>query len=521
MVAIAIFTVGYLGELLSSDKGTMAAWNLLEMSVFIILPSLFLIFVVSYLGRDDILDRKRMFLLFLIPAVLLALLWTNDTTHAFYADLGSQQFFGEMSGLTYAYGIGFWLLVVFFVFIMVSAFTLVAQGLFSRSRYHRKQVMVVLGAVAFPMLGLFMGITFSEEFPMSFTLDTGFLGTILVLFYGSFRYELLDMTPLVLDSVIQTIQDGTLVLDNKGQIVYSNPAVEDMLNLESKAISGKMLADVVPDIHEMLDAGVAKKEMTFPGAFGDRIVDIHITNIVNHGEERSGTLILLKDVTEERKNQRELKTANSKLHLMSSITRHDIMNQLLVIHGYGELIASKRQDDEELNRIVDKIIASTTTIQHGIEFAKEYQNLGVKAPEWQRLEDVLENARVAMASQTISYHFQTMGLRIYSDPMLERMFFNLMENSQRHGGNVNNIWVDVEDRGNNKVIVYRDDGIGIGQEDKDKIFKMGFGSNTGLGLYAAREILGITGLTITENGAEGKGVRFEIEVPKGGWKVEG
>jgi PAS domain S-box-containing protein len=520
MVAISLFTIGYLGELLSTDQGIMAAWNLLEMSVFIILPSLFLMFVVSYLGREDLLDRRRMSLLFIVPAALLVLLWTNDITHAFYADLGSQQFLGTMSGLTYSFGIGFWLLVVFFVFITVSAVTLVAQGLFSRSRYHRKQVMVVLGAVAFPMLALFIGITFSEEYPMSFMLDVGFLGTTLVLFYGSFRYELLDMTPLVLDSVIQTIQDGTLVLDNKGQIVYSNPAVEDMLNLESRAISGRSLADVVPDIHEMVSSGTAKREMNFSGN-RDRIVDILVTKIVNHGEEQSGTLILLKDVTEERKNQRELKTANSKLNLMSSITRHDIMNQLVVIHGYGELIASKRGDDEELNRVMEKIIASASAIQHGIEFAKEYQNLGVKAPEWQRLGMVLENAKVAMTSKTITYHFQTQGLEVYSDLMLERMFFNLMENSQRHGGDVDNIWVEVEDRGNSKIIVYRDDGKGISPSDKEKIFKMGFGSNTGLGLYAAREILGITGLTIMENGVEGDGVRFEIEVPRGNWKLDG
>ncbi len=521
MGAIVMFTVGYLGEILSPDRGTMAAWNLLEMSVFIILPSLFLIFIVSYLGRNDMLDRRRMFLLFLVPATLLVLLWTNDSTHAFYANLGSQQFFGAINGLTYSYGIGFWLLVVFFVFIMVSGVTLVAQGLFSRSRHHRKQVMVILGAVGFPMLALFIGITFSEEFPMSFMLDTGFLGTILVLFYGSFRYELLDMTPLVLDSVIQTIKDGTLVIDNRRQIIYSNPAVEELLGLESKAISGKMLADVVPMIHELVDAGTVKKELTFPGSFGDRIVDIVITKIVNHGQEQSGTLILLKDVTEERKNQRELKTANSKLNLMSSITRHDIMNQLMVIHGYGELIASKRRDDEELHQIMDKIVASVSAIQHGIEFAKEYQNLGVKAPEWQALGEVLEKARMALASRTITYHFQTVGLKVYSDLMLERMFFNLMENSQRHGGNVSTIWVEVEDRGNIKVIVYRDDGMGISQEDKDKIFKMGFGSNTGLGLYAAKEILGITGMTINETGIEGMGVRFEIEVPEGGWMFGG
>lgn len=520
MIAITLFSVGYLGEILSPDKGTMAAWNLLEMSVFIVLPSLFLIFVVSYLGREDILDRKRLFLLFLVPAALLTLLWTNDNIHGFYADLSSQEFFGAINGLTYSYGIGFWVLVVFFVFIMISSVTLVAQGLFSPSRYHRTQVIVVLGAAAFPMLALFIGITFSDAVPMSFMLDVGFLGTVLVLFYGSFRYELLDMTPLVLDSVIRTIEDGTLVLDTKGRVIYSNPAVEDMLVLKSKEISGKMLTEVSPAIHQLVRDGVSKKEVTFPGASSERLVDIHITKIVNPQGVENGTLILLQEVTEERNNQRELKTANSKLNLLSSITRHDILNQLTVIHGYGELIAMKRKEDEDLRMIMERIMASASAIERGIEFTKVYQNLGVKAPEWQRLGEVLEKAKEAMTSRSIEYHFQTSGILVFSDLMLERMFFNLMENSQRHGGNVRNIWVDVEDRGNLKVLVYRDDGKGVGQENKQKIFEMGFGSNTGLGLYAAREILAITGLTISETGEEGKGVRFEIEVPSGSWRFE-
>ncbi|MCX6688670.1 MAG: ATP-binding protein, partial [Methanoregula sp.] len=60
-----------------------------------------------------------------------------------------------------------------------------------------------------------------------------------------------------------------------------------------------------------------------------------------------------------------------------------------------------------------------------------------------------------------------------------------------------------------------DDGVGITAEDKKKLFTRGFGKNTGLGLFLSREILAITGITITETGEPGKGARFEITVPKG------
>ena len=76
------------------------------------------------------------------------------------------------------------------------------------------------------------------------------------------------MTPMVLDSVIQTIEDGTLVLDNKGRIVYSNPAVEEMLNLKTKAISGNMLSDVSPTISELVESGSSKERDDVPRWIG-------------------------------------------------------------------------------------------------------------------------------------------------------------------------------------------------------------------------------------------------------------
>jgi signal transduction histidine kinase len=55
----------------------------------------------------------------------------------------------------------------------------------------------------------------------------------------------------------------------------------------------------------------------------------------------------------------------------------------------------------------------------------------------------------------------------------------------------------------------------------ERIFERGYGKNTGLGLFLSREILAITGITITENGVPGKGARFEITVPKGAYRFTG
>jgi len=67
-------------------------------------------------------------------------------------------------------------------------------------------------------------------------------------------------------------------------------------------------------------------------------------------------------------------------------------------------------------------------------------------------------------------------------------------------------------------ILYEDDGVGIPAGDKKKLFQKGFGKHTGLGLFLSRELLAITGITITEDGEPGKGARFGITVPPGAFR---
>jgi signal transduction histidine kinase len=71
------------------------------------------------------------------------------------------------------------------------------------------------------------------------------------------------------------------------------------------------------------------------------------------------------------------------------------------------------------------------------------------------------------------------------------------------------------------LIVYEDDGIGISETAKEDIFEPGHGTQRGLGMFLSREILAITGIMIREKGTEGKGVRFEINVPKGTYRIAG
>jgi signal transduction histidine kinase len=214
-------------------------------------------------------------------------------------------------------------------------------------------------------------------------------------------------------------------------------------------------------------------------------------------------------------SQQAYETANKKLNLLSSITRHDIFNQLTVLLGYLDL-AREKVSDPEVTHYIEISENAANTIRRQIAFTKDYQDIGVQAPQWQGLTRCIGTIMSLTPLHEVMVSVELGTLEIYGDPMLEKVFWNLLDNSLRHGEHVSQIRFSYqESKDTGLYIVYEDNGAGVSNADKERIFQKGFGKNTGFGLFLTREILGITGLSIKENGIPGQGARFEISVPEG------
>lgn len=221
---------------------------------------------------------------------------------------------------------------------------------------------------------------------------------------------------------------------------------------------------------------------------------------------------LIKGKEEIERSYAALSQANNKLNILSSITRHDILNHVMVIVNYCFLLKEAIADPKQKKQL-DAIEFSGKEIQHLIEFTKNYQDLGVLEPTWQRVPVILKNPMITGLLKDITLTLPDQCYEIYADQMLVKVMYNLVENSIRHGGQISNISVIYEDEGSVLRIIYTDDGAGIPEDEKKKVFKRGYGKNTGLGLFLIREILSITDINIIETGTPGKGVRFEMTVP--------
>jgi signal transduction histidine kinase len=191
----------------------------------------------------------------------------------------------------------------------------------------------------------------------------------------------------------------------------------------------------------------------------------------------------------------------------------------MVALGYLSLLDEMIPPGSEYHEFCRQATEATKRIQRQITFTRDYQNLGVKSPEWQQIADIVHHS--ADVCSGIRITVQTAGLEIFADPLLERVFFNLFDNSRRHGVHVSEIIIGFHEEEEHGLLTIEDNGIGIPDEKKDHIFERGYGRNSGLGLFLAREILDITGLRIREAGTPGTGARFEIIVPGGSYRFAG
>jgi hypothetical protein len=184
--------------------------------------------------------------------------------------------------------------------------------------------------------------------------------------------------------------------------------------------------------------------------------------------------------------------------------------------GYNSLL-KKDVSDPGCIEMLDRQETALKSIRHQIEFTREYDELGVKSPRWQNVSEIASRS-YSQFMNTATFTCDTGELEIYADPMLERVFYNLFDNTFRYGQGFSKIRISCKQKDQDLFLFFEDDGPGVSDEDKERIFIRGYGNHTGLGLFLAREILAITRIEILETGEYRKGARFEFRIPKGSYR---
>jgi PAS domain S-box-containing protein len=344
---------------------------------------------------------------------------------------------------------------------------------------------------------------------------------------------------LQLNGIIENFGEGICFTDESGAIVAWNRKAEEITGLSRDDATGRPLWVVTyqlmpdekktPDLFEKIRSELTgllhhadaplpaeTREWNFRRADGSlRIAQSYVFVVRTGMGCRIGAVT--RDITEVRHGEEALRQINRKMTLLNTITRHDILNRMTTLMGYFEL-ARQETNDPVLLDYMSRQEFSIRSIYRQIDFMKDYQNIGIQEPKWQNIRETVRKAASHTELHGVSLSILCGEIEMYADQMLEKVFHNLIENAVRYGEKVTAIRFSCSESEQGLTLACEDDGVGIPVKDKEIIFRHGVGKNTGLGLFLAREILSITGLTILENGEPGKGARFEIHIPKGEYR---
>ncbi|NMB78065.1 MAG: hybrid sensor histidine kinase/response regulator [Methanomicrobiales archaeon] len=237
---------------------------------------------------------------------------------------------------------------------------------------------------------------------------------------------------------------------------------------------------------------------------------LHLT--VNELKEANNDLI--KENLARKTVESSLEQVNKKLQLMTSITRHDLLNHLTVLQGYLEISQMPGTDPAKIAGYLTRSIGVVQKSIDTIQFTSEYQKIEITAPAWHPVSALIERSlRHASCGAVRVINDIPDTAHVLADPLIEKVIYNLIDNALRYGETLTTIRFSLESEDDLHIIVCEDDGVGVPEDQKERIFHYGVGQHTGMGLFLVREILAITSITIRENGVPGRGARFELIIP--------
>jgi PAS domain S-box-containing protein len=341
-------------------------------------------------------------------------------------------------------------------------------------------------------------------------------------------------------SFTQESTDGYVLLDSNGNVLEWNAAAERITGITRNEALGTSAIEIhtrlippeykTPERTENIRQAFASFIKT--GEFAGFCKPIEIEIIRPDGTRRTVQQItfpirisgdwlmgvITRDITEHRLAEEALQQARKKMNMLNTITFQDIQNAIFALSGYHEL-AGKFITGPEGKGILEKEETILKKIEHSLTIAKNFQNLGINPPKWQGVNQVFIFALSHLDLKQITRTVKVDDLEIYADPLLEKVFTNLLENSIQHGESVTAISLLYRKTRTILEIIYEDNGKGIPSKKKESVFERGHSPD--LGLFLVREILSITGITIQEIGIEGQGARFIITVPEGLYRFGG
>ena len=469
---------------------------------FLVLTTFF--FVLRYLGMDSWLTPSRKILLWGIAALLVLCMLSNPLHHLFYVSIELLHQ-GGIFYLRAEYGPLFFLLLAYYSVLMGTCMFLLNRAIIQSPPSRKKGPFVVLVSIIIIMATFYLYISSARDNPHVDLLSLGIATAALALFIGERSTSFIGAEIITVQDAIESTNDGIIILSSQLEPIFMNRQAATILeNDENRQL-----------FHSIISRKpINREEAYFHLDDVRRCYEVAFSPIVKGGGG-AGTMVSLHDISARKRSELELRLSKDRNQTLSRIIEHDIKNEMAAILGYIEL-AKSTQDTEKSKSHLSKAEERAWAVMRHLDFAHAYRMIGAEEPKCQKLNEVVDEAFSQLDLHSLNVAVDVGDIHVFADPMLYKVFYNLAQNTLKHGDGASSISVSTRAVGDHCLIDYRDDGLGIPLDQKERIFQTSSSNGSRHGMVIVREILHMTDMSISEIGDEG--AHFVIEVPPGGWR---
>lgn len=544
MCANAVWSLGYGLELASSTLTQAKFFINIEYLGITTLPLNWFLFCLKLSGKEKwYKNRLNMSFLLMVTIITTLLVWTNDYHHLHYKDYYMDTK-GEFPMMVIVPGISYRLFTLYFYTLLaIGSYLLITKFRKADSTYKRQNYTIIVAAVVpwLANMAYLLGVRPLGNLDIT---PFAFIATIFLISIAIYRFKLFDILPVAREKVLELMQDGFVVLDNKCRIIDYNLSFKKYLTDQQKnKIIGADIHSVLPGqslLSDFLDthqSGKIELQVSTPNGIFD--VEADIRYLDENKLNNEATIIKLQDLTGLREEALKSKLQADELQRLNqlkdrifSIIAHDLRGPLVNLSEVLKMISYDQITIEEfktLSPTLSKDILYTTDLLENILHWSRSQLKGYGiTKEFFDLKGLIVHE--------VNYHLPSAntkkitiiqdvfpGEMVYADIlMIQIVIRNILSNAIKFCSEGCQIHITAVYKNNQMIeLCVRDNGIGMSNEMVKKLFS---GENlstrgtlnekgTGLGLMVCKEFMEKNNGHLIAESQIGKGSSFFIYLP--------
>ena len=496
---------------------------------------LFLIFVLRYTRRDEWLTHGRVAALWIMPAITVLMVFTNEWHHLIWQSVeivmlptGPDTF--------YVHGLFFWLSTAYNYLLLVVGTVLLLETLRYERDVYRKQSAILIAAVTVPWLGNVLYLSSFNPLPGLDWTSLAFIVTGVLVAYAIFMLRLFDLVPVARNVLIERMSDALLVTDSHNRVVDANPAARQLLADQGNLV-GKPLGQALGQDATSLLAGDLQEthgviRLQNHGPHG---LDALCTPLLDEKGKLNGRLIVLRDITERLHMEQELRRSEEHYRSFLAMVSHELRTPLTGILGMAEAMQANvygplnerqvrslsviEQSGRHLAAVINdmldlsRIQAGTLELHLAVCSVDELGAASIAA-----IHDEAQRKQ-----QEVDYAIDVPDLRVCVDVRrFEQVLVNLLSNAVKFTPVGGRLGLQIGPREDAVAFRVWDRGIGIEPDLQAQLFRpftqgderlsRAYGG-AGLGLALVQRLVSLHGGSVRVESEPGQGSQFFVLLP--------